>query len=97
MEVIWTNQALQKINTFADYIAQDSLAVAEKWVEEILAKTDQLIYQPKSGRIVPEYNDENLRELISGNYRIIYRIKSDATYIQTVRHVRQDLGDSEPI
>ncbi|REL39310.1 type II toxin-antitoxin system RelE/ParE family toxin [Rhodohalobacter sp. SW132] len=40
-----------------------------------MEKTDQLIDQPESGRIVPEYNDPNLRELMLGNYRVIYRIR----------------------
>ncbi|MEX0722608.1 MAG: type II toxin-antitoxin system RelE/ParE family toxin [Gracilimonas sp.] len=97
MEVIWTNQALNKVNKFVDYIAQDSLEIAEKWAEELLSKTDQLHSQPMSGRIVPEYNEKNLREIISGNYRIIYRIKQDTIYIQTVRHVRQNLSDSEKL
>ena len=55
----------------------------------MIAETDRLITQPKSGSIVPEYNEENLREIISGNYRDIYRIKLNAVYIQTVWHVRQ--------
>lgn len=94
MEVIWTNQALHKVNKFVDYIAHDSYPVAEKWAENLMAETDRLITQPNSGRIVPEYNEENLREIISGNYRIIYRIKLDAVYIQTVWHVRQKLPET---
>jgi plasmid stabilization system protein ParE len=41
---------------------------------------------PKSGRIVPEYNDEDLREKIYGNYRIVYRIKSEAIEIVAICH-----------
>ena len=92
MEIIWTNQALHKLNKFIDYIARDDVTTAEKWALKVIKKTDQLIEQPESGRIVPEYNEPNLRELIFGNYRVIYRIrKEDNTiYIQTVWHVRQD-------
>jgi len=59
---------------------------------KMIEKTDQLIEQPESGRIVPEYNEPNLRELIFANYRVIYRIRIDENtiYIQTVWHVRQD-------
>ena len=92
MEIIWTNQALHKLNKFIDYIAQDDVVIAEKWALKMIEKTDQLIEHPESGRIVPEYNEPNLRELVFGNYRVIYRIRKDENtiYIQTVWHVRQD-------
>ncbi len=92
MEIVWTNQSLHKLNKFVDYIAQDDVVTAEKWALKLIEKTDQLIEQPESGRIVPEYNEPNLRELIIGNYRIIYRIRKEENiiYIQTVWHVRQD-------
>ena len=96
MEVIWTNQALHKLNKFADYIAQDDVLTAEKWALKLIEKTDQLNEQPESGRIVPEYNKSNLRELIFGNYRVIYRIRENENtiYIQTVWHVRQQTPES---
>lgn len=62
-----------------------------------MSETDRLLSQPRSGRRMPEFNNENLREIISGNYRIIYQIKKDAVYIQTVRHVRQDLSGPEKL
>ncbi|HAC16810.1 MAG TPA: hypothetical protein DCE78_12830 [Bacteroidetes bacterium] len=91
MEVIWTRQAVHQLNRYADYIAQDNVLAAEKWVLSLLGKTDQLSELPKSGRIVPEYNDPNLREIIEGDYRLIYRIKDEKVYVQSVRHTRQDL------
>lgn len=53
-----------------DYIAQDSFNEAVKWADNLMKETDRLISQPKSGRILPEFNEENLREIISGNYGI---------------------------
>ena len=92
MEIVWTNQALRKLNKFVDYIARDNLVTAEKWALKLIERTDQLMEQPESGRIVPEYNELNLRELIFGNYRVIYRIRKEhnTIYIQTVWHVRQE-------
>jgi addiction module RelE/StbE family toxin len=91
VEIVWTNQALHKLNKIVDYIAQDDIVTAEKWVFKLIEKTDQLIEQPESGRIVPEYNEPNLRELIFGNYRVIYRIRKEENtiYNQTVWHARQ--------
>ena len=96
MEIVWTHQALHKLNTFVDYIARDDLVTAEKCALKLIEKTDQLIEQPESGRIVPEYNEPNLRELIFGNYRVIYRIRKEENtiYIQTVWHVRQHTPES---
>ena len=93
MEIVWTNQALRKLNKFIDYIARDDLVTAEKWALKLIERTDQLMEQPESGRIVPEYNEPNLHELIFGNYRAIYRIRKEHSiiYIQTVWHVRQEL------
>ncbi len=98
MEIVWTNQALRRLNEIVDYIAKDSIDTAEKWALKLIKRTDQLIEQPESGRIVSEYNDQSLRELIFGNYRIIYRIRNDVNtiYILTVWHVRQDPPKSKP-
>lgn len=92
MEVVWTNQALYKLNRLIDYIARDNLATAENWALKLIEKTDQLIVHPESGRIVPEYNEPNLRELILGNYRVIYRSREEQNtiFIQTLWHVRQE-------
>ncbi len=87
---------MHKLNKFVDYITQDDIVTAEKWALKLIEKTDQLIEQQESGRIVPEYNEPNLRELIFGNYRVIYRIRKEENiiYIQTVWHVRQDPPES---
>jgi plasmid stabilization system protein ParE len=91
MDVIWTRQSVIQLNKYADYIAQDNVLAAEKWVLSLLGKTDQLSELPKNGRIVPEYNDSNLSEIIEGDYRLIYRIEDEKVYVQSVRHTRQDL------
>ena len=89
MEVIWTRQAIQMVNDFVNYIAQDNYKTAEQWALELMSQTDKLADHPRIGRVVPEYNEESLRELIVGNYRLSYRIKGDRIYIEAVWHVRQ--------
>lgn len=76
VEVNWTKQSLEDIESIADYIAKDSKRYAEIQVEELFNSVTKLEHLPKSGRIVPEVNDENLRELSVGFYRVIYRIKT---------------------
>ena len=89
MEVIWTKQAIQMVNQFVDYIGQDDYETAEQWALELMSQTDKLAEHPRIGRVVPEYNEETLRELILGNYRLPYRIKENGIYIEAVWHVRQ--------
>lgn len=89
MEVIWTKQAIRMVNEFVDYIAQDNYDTAEQWALELMSQTDKLADHPRIGRVIPEYNEKTLRELIVGNYRLAYRIKEDGIYIETVWHVRQ--------
>jgi len=84
MEIVWSNHALAMVNDFVDYIARDDYTTAKKWARELISSTDKLSDHPRLGRIVPEFNEENLRELIVGNYRIAYRIKTDALYIEAV-------------
>ena len=89
MEIIWTKQAIRSVNEIVDYIAQDDYDTAEQWALELMSQTDKLADHPRIGRVVPEYNEETLRELIVGNYRLPYRIKEDGIYIEAVWHVRQ--------
>lgn len=89
MEVIWTKQAIRMVNEFVDYIAQDDYETAEQWAVELMSQTDKLAEHPRIGRVIPEYNEETLRELIVGNYRLPYRVKEDGIYIEAVWHVRQ--------
>ena len=83
MKVIWTEFAIEDVRLIHHYISKDSKKYADRFVDKILARVDQLANFPRSGRIVPEFNSEIIRELIEGNYRIIYKI--DLDYIAIIR------------
>ena len=68
---------------------------ATKWVETLFDKVQLLKSSPESGRIVPEIQREDIRELIYGNYRIIYRVEKDKISMLTVRHGKQILPVDE--
>lgn len=51
---------------------------------ELMDRTSVLNTLPRSGRVVPECGKATIRELIHGNYRIVYRIDDDALRILTV-------------
>jgi len=95
MKVIWTELAVEKLEECADYIALDKPTAALKWAESIQESANNLVDFPNIGRQVPEIKREDIREIIKGNYRIIYRIDSNYISILTIRHTKQLLDKSE--
>jgi toxin ParE1/3/4 len=85
-EVRWTPQAAEDLDAIAAFIAQDSPHYAAVFVMDILQAIGRLVYFPQSGRIVPEINNPVIRELILGNYRVIYRLRAELAEILTVHH-----------
>ena len=83
----WTPQSKADLLAIAEFIAKDSKKYARIQISRLRERARQLKSYPNSGRVVPEYGEENLRELILGNYRIIYRIVDpDRIDIITVHH-----------
>src|SRR6184192_3558874 len=73
--VVWSRRAVQDLEAIAEYIAQDSPAYATGVVRTIINQTKVLSRFPRFGRKVPEFDDENIRELLAYSYRVIYRIQ----------------------
>ncbi len=91
----WTPQAIDDLHAVFDFIIHDSRSIAKLFVEKIYYRVDQLRHFPKSGRIVPEIDDKNIRELIYKNYRIIYRlIDRNQIHIITVFHSSKRLDET---
>ena len=84
--VIWAPQAIEDVQAVRAFVARDSAHYGDLVVERILAAVVRLESHPLSGRVVPEVADESLREVIQGNYRIVYRLKRDVVEIVTVFH-----------
>jgi len=95
VKIIWSPLAIDRVAEIAEYIAQDSPNSAQKWVESTFQVVERLEKFPKSGRIVPEIMQDDFREIIHGNYRIIYRLQTEIVSILTVRHGRQILPIEE--
>ena len=95
MKIVWSPLAVERASEIVDYIAQDKPFAAEKWIQTIFSKAKQLRLNPEIGRIVPEINDRLFRELIYGNYRIIYHIETKQISILTIRHGKQILPIDE--
>ena len=94
-EVRWTPQALDDLEAICLFIARDAPPVAAVFAQRAFDATDRLADFPESGRIVPEMNDPNFREIILGNYRLIYRLQSGDVQIVTVHHGARELKPTE--
>ncbi|MBZ9632071.1 type II toxin-antitoxin system RelE/ParE family toxin [Salegentibacter sp. LM13S] len=87
VQINWTFQAKYDLNSIAEFISKDSKKYAELQIIKLRNRTKILKTQPYSGKLVPEINQPEIRELIEGNYRIIYKIVNDLRIdILTVHH-----------
>lgn len=85
-QVIWAPQAVEDVEAIRASVTRDSPHYADLVVERIVAAVTRLESHPLSGRVVPEVGDESLREVVQSNYRIVYRLRSDAVERVTVFH-----------
>ena len=96
MKIIWTDLAISRLSEIHHYISLDSPFEADKWMGKLLNYSKRLEAFPESGRIVPEINErKDLRELLFGNYRIVYKIENKNVFVLTIRHVKQILPVEE--
>ena len=95
MKIVWTEPALGDLEDIRDYIRKDSEFYARRFVEKIVAAVEKLENFPGVGRPVLEADDENIRELIYRDYRIMYRFEQKRVLILTVIHGARDLDHRE--
>jgi addiction module RelE/StbE family toxin len=94
VEIKWTDFAIENLNDIGDYIEKDSFRYAEIVVNSLFDATDILEQHPLAGRTVPEFDNKNIRELIRGSYRIVYKILNESRIdILTIHHSAQLLTD----
>ncbi|HHB75843.1 MAG TPA: type II toxin-antitoxin system RelE/ParE family toxin [Desulfobulbus sp.] len=86
MKVHWTGTAEANLDAIYTYIAQTLVTYALRTVDRITKRSQQIGAFPSSGRKVPEYDLDHIREVFSGPYRIIYHIKPDQIDVIAVIH-----------
>jgi toxin ParE1/3/4 len=89
--VVWSRRASQDLEAIADYIAADSPTYAGIVVKKVVNQTKSLSLFPRSGRKVPEFDNEDIRELLVYSYRIIYRLQESEVVIAAVIHGKRML------
>ncbi len=89
----WTENAEAHLDAIYAWIAQDSEIYALRTVDRLTRRSIQISDFPLAGRKLPEYDQDQLREIIEPPYRIIYLIKPDQIDILAVHHAASPLSD----
>jgi toxin ParE1/3/4 len=87
--VIWTARARADLKAIHDYIAKDSPQNAKRVVREMRHKADTLEETPLLGRVVPELEDPEVREIPAYSWRILYQLRERRLFVITVIHKRR--------
>ena len=93
MNVHWTKNAEHQLDAIFEYISQNSPEYARIVVDKITRRSQQISVFPLSGRTVPEFETEQIREVVEGSYRIIYYIKPDQIDVLAVIHGAMNVLD----
>ncbi|MFQ5825287.1 MAG: type II toxin-antitoxin system RelE/ParE family toxin [bacterium] len=93
MKVIFSAMAKADLAEIVNFIAYDKPQAARKWSVSVRKSVSKLSDFPRMGRTVPEYGDETIREIIKGQYRIVYKIddKKATIVILTIHHSKRPL------
>jgi plasmid stabilization system protein ParE len=93
LRVDWSPQALQRAAEIVDYIAADRPKVALEWLDGLESRLSALPGLPEQGRIVPEWYEPTVRELIYRRHRVIYEVHPDRVELLSIRHCREQIDD----
>ena len=77
VKVVWTDSAILDLENIGEYIAKDSERYAQIKVLRLFDSVDILEKNPRLGKVVKEFNNEKIREIIRIDYRIVYKIMSE--------------------
>jgi toxin ParE1/3/4 len=95
VKIFWTRQAQDDLREIRAFIARDAPITAASFVHRLRRSVDRLRTYPMSGPVVPEIDNPEIREVICGHYRLIYRFTNDKVEILTVFHGARLLGDAD--
>jgi plasmid stabilization system protein ParE len=91
----WTNQALADLEAIGNFIARDAPSVAQVFVDNVFEAVKRLELFPRSGRVVPEIGQEDIREILFGSCRIVYVVGEEEANILTVFHTSRPFRPSD--
>lgn len=94
-KVKWSPEALEDIESIAEYISRDSEYYARTTISKIIDFSQSVVAFPQIGRIVPEFNDKKIRERLVYSYRLVYKVELTSILIIAVIHDKR-LFNSSP-
>lgn len=93
----WGRQSVEDLEAIRLFIARNAPHTADEFVSRLIRAVENHSQFPHSGGIVPEQTRQDIREIIHGNYRIIYRARDEDVVILTIRHAARLLSDESLI
>jgi toxin ParE1/3/4 len=94
-KILWTENSIQDLLSIKEFISLDSIERAEDWIGELYSSGENLANFSQRGRVVPEFNKQNIRELLIENYRLVYRINKTSIEILTVFEGHRQLNKKD--
>jgi len=94
-KIVWTLRSREDLHEIATFIAKDNSQAALKLGDLIFASVDTLEKFPELGRIVPERNQPNIREIVVKNYRLVYRVHQKEKFLEILRVWHSARGEPE--
>ena len=95
-KVVWTDNSIIDLSQIHKYISEDSPENADGFLDRLMDRSEkQLSTFPTIGRKIPELNDPAFREIIYGNYRVMYYLARNVVSITHVRHMARDVKSGE--
>jgi plasmid stabilization system protein ParE len=91
LKIIWSPRARQKAREAVDFIKEDRPLASGEWLEGLVQRVLLLEEFPDQGRIVPEWGQPDVREVLHPPYRVLYQVSSERVEILTLSHMRQEL------
>ncbi len=93
--LIWSPAAKFDLKSILDFIAEDSPSVSKQVIQNIINYVEKLPDFPELGRVVPEFSDPTIREIIRKPFRIVYRVNNERQDIEIIRiwHAARGIPD----
>jgi toxin ParE1/3/4 len=95
VKVVWSALAEKRTAEAYTYIASDRPTAAARWLDRLIASVGMLAEFPDRGRVVPELQRSDIREIIVAPYRVAYRRDPKRVIVLTVRHGRRQFDADE--
>lgn len=92
-QIRWSLTASEDLQELEDFIARDSVLHAIQFVDRIVEAAETLDTAPQRGRVIPEFEREDIRELLFRAYRIVYMVDDDVVTVLRIVHGARDLTD----